>query len=76
MRESCPMLGSHKKKKKKKKGSAFSVCWFCHSALQSFKCVCVCVCGAWTHVCIHKAHFPSSRCSGQLAKIVECSVSV
>ena len=30
-----------------------------HSALQSFKCVCVC--GVWTHVCIHRAHFPSSR---------------
>ena len=27
-------------------GSAFSVCRFCHSALQSFKCVCE----AWTRV--------------------------
>ena len=31
-------------------------CGFCHTALQSFKCVC----GAWTYVCIHKAHFLSS----------------
>ena len=26
----------------------------------------VCVCGAWTYVCIHKALFPSSPCSTQL----------
>ena len=43
-------------------GGVLSVCRFCHSALQSFKCVC----GAWTHVCIHKGHFPSSPPSVQL----------
>jgi len=32
------MLGSPNNTKN---GSAFSVCGFCHSALQSFKCVCV-----------------------------------
>ena len=26
----------------------------------------VCVCGVWTHVCIHKAHFPSSPRLAQL----------
>ena len=52
MRESCPMLGSHKNEKKKN-GSAFSVCGFCHSALQSFKCVCVCVCVERGHTCAY-----------------------
>ena len=35
---------------------------FCHSALQSFECVCV----ERGHVCIHKARFPSSPRSTQL----------
>ena len=44
-------------------GGVFSACGFCHTALQSFKCVCVCV-ERW-HVCIHKAQFPSSPHSAQ-----------
>ena len=32
----------------------FSVCGFCHSALQSFKCVCVCVWSMDTR-CVHKS---------------------
>ena len=43
----------------------FSVCVFVHSALQSFKCVCV-ERGHTHTVCIHKAHFPSSPHSAQL----------
>ena len=47
----CPMLGGCQKIK----GQVFSsnegifivYAWFCHSALQSFKCVYVC--GVWTH---------------------------
>ena len=33
-------------------GGVFIVCGFCHSALQSFKFVRVCVCGVWTH-CVY-----------------------
>ena len=31
----------------------------------------VCVCGAWTHVCIQKAHFPFSPRSTQLFYLME-----
>ena len=46
-------------------GGVFSVCGFCHLALQSFKCVCA-ECGHILCACIHKAHFPSSLHSAQL----------
>jgi len=44
---------------------------FCHSALQSFECVCV----ERGHVCIHKAHFPSSPCLTQLFCLHWCRCS-
>ena len=65
--ESCPMLGFCTRKKTNfwvfsSSWGVFSVCGFCDSAFQSFKCVC----GALTHVCIHKAHFLSSPRLAQL----------
>ena len=57
--EGCPMLGFCTEIKTifwvfSSNGSVFSVCVFGQLCSSSN------VCGAWTHVCIHKAHFPSS----------------
>ena len=57
MCESCPMLGSHK-------NTGFSQIVGVDSVFVGFVTqlcqMCVCVCGAWTHVCIHKADFSTT----------------
>ena len=58
MCESCPMLGSHK-------NTGFSQIMGVDSVFVGFVTqLCnpsnVCVCGAWTHVCIHKAEFSTT----------------